>query len=349
MHLLVLSAFRPFVEVASPDVFVVVSMHLLVLSAFRLPCCRNRTSTLTGVSMHLLVLSAFRLMINVVNTIQMDLSQCTFWCSVLSDFGTASSIYLRGGEVSMHLLVLDDYRLTSPQAAPQRRLFDGNRHGRFTRPDSSANTMSIRPCSRRIPPLNGHASPTVQAPLSAPVFTGPRRQASCCRNFPSIRACTVAPSQIISKRAHPRFPRIEAKSIHRNTQHHKASVQQPHTQSSRRRTTAFPIPPSLNLVRVSWMLDGFRLRVQQRSSPCRHRELAATERGAYATDATADFGSVCRGGHPKHRPKQRRHGELAHKSGKELQITNRKGSQAKDAGFPVSDRRRTTRPTALSA
>lgn len=147
-------------------------------------------------------------------------------------------------------------------------------------------------------------------------FTGPRRQASCCRNFPSIRACTVAPSQIISKRAHPRFPRIEAKSIHRNTQHRKASVQQPHTQSSRRRTTVFSIPPSLNLVRVSRMLDGFRLRVQQRSSPCRRRELAATERGAYATDATADFGSVCRSGHPKHRPKQRRHGELAHKSGK---------------------------------
>lgn len=48
-------------------------------------------------------------------------------------------------------------------------------------------------------------------------FTGPRRQASCCRNFPSIRACTVAPSQITSKRAQTRFPRIEA-SIHRNTQ-----------------------------------------------------------------------------------------------------------------------------------
>ena len=32
-----------------------------------------------------------------------------------------------------------------------------------------------------------------------------------------------------------------------------------------------------------------------------------------------------------------------------LQIMNRKGSQAKDAGFSVSDRRRTTRPTALSA
>lgn len=31
-----------------------------------------------------------------------------------------------------------------------------------------------------------------------------------------------------------------------------------------------------------------------------------------------------------------------------LQIMNREGSQAKDAGFPVSGRRRTTRPTALS-
>ena len=46
------------------------------------------------------------------------------------------------------------------------------------------------------------------------------------------------------------------------------------------------------------------------------RKLAATERGAYATDATADLGSARRRGHPKHRPKQRRHGELAHKNGK---------------------------------
>ena len=146
-------------------------------------------------------------MISTLEKYAYSVSQCTFWRSVPSD----RIPRIRGDRlllVSMHLLVLDDYRLTSPQAAPQRRLFDGNRHGRFTRPDSSANTMSIRPCSCRIPPLNGHASPTVHAPLSAPVFTGPRRQASCCRNFPSIRACTVAPSQITSKRAQIMFPRI---------------------------------------------------------------------------------------------------------------------------------------------
>ena len=158
------------------------------------------------VLMHLLALNAFRPDAESDSTIGRE-SQCTFWRSVPSD----RIPRIRGDGlllVSMHLLVLDDYRLTSPQAAPQRRLFDGNRHGRFTRPDSSANTMSIRPCSCRIPPLNGHASPTVHAPLSAPVFTGPRRQASCCRNFPSIRACTVAPSQITSKRAQIMFPRI---------------------------------------------------------------------------------------------------------------------------------------------
>lgn len=41
--------------------------------------------------------------------------------------------------------------------------------------------------------------------------------------------------------------------------------------------------------------------------------------------------------------------ESSHTKTAKLQITNREGSQAKDAGFPVSDRRRTTRPTALSA
>ena len=60
-------------------------MHLLVLSAFRQDkfdgACRFGGC---AVSMHLLVLSAFRL-ISVPQGGPLDKSQCTFWCSVLSD------------------------------------------------------------------------------------------------------------------------------------------------------------------------------------------------------------------------------------------------------------------------
>ena len=60
MHLLVLSAFRPFVRSASARAEATVSMHLLVLSAFRPKTEAGRSQSETG-------------------------SQCTFWCSVLSD------------------------------------------------------------------------------------------------------------------------------------------------------------------------------------------------------------------------------------------------------------------------
>ena len=58
-------------------------MHLLVLSAFR---PKRACSSLKAriVSMHLLVLSAFRRK-DWRNKIKVTMSQCTFWCSVLSD------------------------------------------------------------------------------------------------------------------------------------------------------------------------------------------------------------------------------------------------------------------------
>ena len=59
-------------------------MHLLMLSAFRLgsPVPERRQ---LDVSMHLLVLSAFRLDgFNAQDVFDL-VSQCTFWCSVLSD------------------------------------------------------------------------------------------------------------------------------------------------------------------------------------------------------------------------------------------------------------------------
>ena len=156
-----------------------------------------------------------------------------FWVSmhllVLSAFG---HLQADGGDhflfrVSMHLLVLDDYRLTSPQAAPQRRLFDGNRHGRFTRPDSSANTMSIRPCSRRIPPLDGHASPTVQAPLSAPVF---HRPTSTSLLLPELSQHSSVHSRPIANNQQTRTPKVSA---------HRSKVDTPkHTAPQGKRSTA---------------------------------------------------------------------------------------------------------------
>ena len=62
-----------------------VSMHLLVLSAFRLEGEFDCAYADLNVSMHLLVLSAFRPFERLVADYLRDQSQCTFWCSVLSD------------------------------------------------------------------------------------------------------------------------------------------------------------------------------------------------------------------------------------------------------------------------
>ena len=108
-------------------------MHLLVLSAFR-RLAGIRTSVYFSVSMHLLVLSAFRPAELLVAVAANGESQCTFWCSVLSDerenerdhavlrlnapFGAqcfptvlSSVVDVLSGEVSMHLLVLSAFRL----------------------------------------------------------------------------------------------------------------------------------------------------------------------------------------------------------------------------------------------
>ena len=60
--------------------------------------------------MHLLVLSAFRhTMSYVENDAQLG-SQCTFWCSVLSDWITMAFGLQELQRVSMHLLVLSAFR-----------------------------------------------------------------------------------------------------------------------------------------------------------------------------------------------------------------------------------------------
>ena len=82
-------------------------MHLLVLSAFR-PRAKARRVSGLPVSMHLLVLSAFR-RVNVNMDVNLLASQCTFWCSVLSDWRRLLRMN-RNSAVSMHLLVLSAFR-----------------------------------------------------------------------------------------------------------------------------------------------------------------------------------------------------------------------------------------------
>ncbi len=87
MHLLVLSAFRLLQRQDGSVAYIQVSMHLLVLSAFRRgEACYQRSAD--HVSMHLLVLSAFRLERLSAAISAFKPSQCTFWCSVLSDAGS---------------------------------------------------------------------------------------------------------------------------------------------------------------------------------------------------------------------------------------------------------------------
>ena len=133
MHLLVLSAFRPVKAVAAQV------GYLRLNAPFGAQCFpTSRTATqatcLSRVSMHLLVLSAFRLASGVVCTktptglnapfgaqcfptvfegvveVVCFGSQCTFWCSVLSDLALLTGMTRKRGSVSMHLLVLSAFR-----------------------------------------------------------------------------------------------------------------------------------------------------------------------------------------------------------------------------------------------
>mgnify|MGYP000998925285 CR=1 FL=1 len=159
MHLLVLSAFRPHVELYTGDgvhclnapfgaqcfptgdmtkvvdLKITVSMHLLVLSAFRLKDKPSERPVLSAVSMHLLVLSAFRLHslsetmpsaagLNAPFGAQCfptgpgaqhvgfrRTSQCTFWCSVLSDSRTSGvGFSMWGSQCTFWCSVLSDSR-----------------------------------------------------------------------------------------------------------------------------------------------------------------------------------------------------------------------------------------------
>ena len=83
-------------------------MHLLVLSAFRHEKKPEQPEEGQTVSMHLLVLSAFRQEFEQGKNTPYG-SQCTFWCSVLSD-QLARLEQQQNNQVSMHLLVLSAFR-----------------------------------------------------------------------------------------------------------------------------------------------------------------------------------------------------------------------------------------------
>ena len=115
------------------------------------------------VSMHLLVLSAFRPYIYHTQANKKGKSQCTFWCSVLSDV-RRRRVSLMEKLVSMHLLVLSAFRLRPQKTAPQRHLPERNRRRPGKHHIESARTCPIKPHNRKKPPQSDPAPPT--APTS---------------------------------------------------------------------------------------------------------------------------------------------------------------------------------------
>ena len=83
MHLLVLSAFRHGLALVGTACGVLRLNAPFGAQCFPTPNGMFRTNA-QMVSMHLLVLSAFRLDM-LITTDKFFVSQCTFWCSVLSD------------------------------------------------------------------------------------------------------------------------------------------------------------------------------------------------------------------------------------------------------------------------
>ena len=107
MHLLVLSAFRRKSQFAKFEIEQV-SMHLLVLSTFRLggSIAKSQIWGLNAPS----GAQCFPTDRRLCDEAYPDESQCTFWCSVLSDSETSPTCEAPC-TVSMHLLVLSAFRL----------------------------------------------------------------------------------------------------------------------------------------------------------------------------------------------------------------------------------------------
>ena len=131
--------------------------------------------------MHLLVLSAFRHQRWVLNGLGRGGSQCTFWCSVLSDavWGPVAPVLI---VVSMHLLVLSAFRLLPPvglecedQVSMHLLVLSAFRRGglgRWSRPVApvSMHLLVLSAFRQAGAPLGAETSPCLNAPFGAQCF-----------------------------------------------------------------------------------------------------------------------------------------------------------------------------------
>ena len=188
-----------------------VSMHLLVLSAFRPLILRGNSSLRTSVSMHLLVLSAFRLSILLLLRVFTWKSQCTFWCSVLSD------VFLPCSNVGMYNMsqctfwcsVLSDRSFRSPRRPTSTTCLNapsgaqcfptGDAEQGVSRGNRSQCTFWCSVLSDRATPRPGPSrSGSLNAPSGAqcfPTLTRDEAQTTIdtCLNAPSGAQCFPTP------------------------------------------------------------------------------------------------------------------------------------------------------------
>ena len=127
-------------------------------------------------------------------------SQCTFWCSVLSDLARTRPAAFLMLSVSMHLLVLSAFRLRLQKAASQRR-FPGRKRRRPGKHQiESARTAPIKPHNRRKPPQIDPAPPTSPTHRYATGFQRTYTKRSEPRDSATVNTATKASVDYPSRR-----------------------------------------------------------------------------------------------------------------------------------------------------
>ena len=183
-----------------------------------------------AVSMHLLVLSAFRQGASrLYRRRRGEWSQCTFWCSVLSDTNLLNSSgkkvevsmhllvlsafrpkracsSLKARIVSMHLLVLSAFRLRPQKTAPQRRLPERNRRRPGKHHIESARTCPIKPHNREKPPQNDPAPPAAPTSQYATDFQRTQAKKPTPHNYAAVNTATKATDNCPCADTTDRFP-----------------------------------------------------------------------------------------------------------------------------------------------
>ena len=179
-------------------------MHLLVLSAFRPGMISATINTLLK-SQCTFWCSVLSDKVAVQGPGHGFLSQCTFWCSVLSDIKSCvpSSEAL---PVSMHLLVLSAFRLRPQKTAPQRRLPERNRRRPGKHHIESARTCPIKPHNREKPPQNDPAPPTPPTSQYATDFQRTQAKKPTPHDYAAVNTATKATVDCPCTDTTDRFP-----------------------------------------------------------------------------------------------------------------------------------------------